>query len=148
MYQNMSRERILVFFLFNISTKSEEKPLSSTCLLILQIKQPLPVLVQSYLSEVCPRGQTGSGSSPGGAQPELIISQWEQEEHVCNPVGLSAEQPVLSWLIDRREKLQAKPGHNRLKTGNHLPLSHWPLTLNYLLCAVRWILPIYFQQCI
>lgn len=30
---------------------------------------------QSYLSEVCPGGQTGSGSSPSGAQPELIVSQ-------------------------------------------------------------------------
>lgn len=61
--------------LFFFSTLSKEKPLSSTCLLILQIKQPLPVLVQSYLSEVCPRGQTGSGCSPSGAQPGLIVSQ-------------------------------------------------------------------------
>lgn len=62
-------------FCSNISTKSEDKLLSSTCLLILQIKQPLPVLIQSYLSEECPRGRTGSGSSPSGAQPELIVSQ-------------------------------------------------------------------------
>lgn len=53
-------------------------------------------------------------------EPELIASELEQKEHVCNPLGLSAEWPGLSRLIDRMEKLQAKPGHNRLKTRNHL----------------------------
>lgn len=69
---------------------------------------------------MCPRGWSGSGSSPRGAEPELIVSAREQGEHVCNPVGLSAERPGLSSLIDRMEKLQAKPGHNGLKAENHL----------------------------
>lgn len=75
---------------------------------------------QSYLSEVRPRGWSSSGSSPGGAGPELIVSEREQGDRVCNPVGLSAERPGLSLLMDRMEGLQAKPAHNRLKTGNHL----------------------------
>ncbi len=32
---------------------------------------------QSYLSEVRPRGWSGSGSSPGGAEPQLIVSERE-----------------------------------------------------------------------
>lgn len=78
------------------------------------LNQPSSSSAQPYLSEECPRGWSGSGSSPRGAQPELIVSEQEKEEHVRNPVGLSALQP------DGMERLQAKPGHNRLKTGNHL----------------------------
>lgn len=85
--------------------------------------QPASFCAQSYLSEVCPRGWSSSGSSPRGAEAELIVSEQEQGDRVCNPVGLSAERPGLSLLIDRMEKLQAKPGHNRLKTGNHLQQS-------------------------
>lgn len=107
------------FFFFNISNKLKENPSSSSCLLI-PLDQPASSSAQSYLSEVCTRGWSGSGSSPRGAEPELIVSEREQREHVCNPVGLSAVRPGLSSLIDRMEKLQVEPGHNRLKTGNHL----------------------------
>lgn len=58
--------------------------------------QPSSSSAQSYLSEVCPTGWSGSGSSPSGVQPELIVSQQEQEQHVCIPVGLSAERPGLT----------------------------------------------------
>lgn len=71
-----------------------------------QINQPLP-LPSLCLSEVCPRGWSGSGSPPRGAGPELIACVRERGKRVCNPVGLSAVWPGLSSLIDRMGKLRA-----------------------------------------
>lgn len=72
--------------------------------------QPASSSAQPYLSEVRPRGWSGSGSSPRGAEPRLIVSERGRGEHVCNPVGLSAERPGLSSLIDRNGNAPSEAG--------------------------------------
>lgn len=85
-----------MFFSSNISSKLDKKNSSLFFMSTNPPYQPSSSSAQSSLSEECPRGRSGSGSSPSGAQPELIVSEREQEQHVCIPVGLSAERPVLT----------------------------------------------------